>query len=435
MRNNDGIQKYSPLWGEWIIEEPVGIGSYGKVYKISKQLGNEKVISAVKHIKIPSTAQYEDAILSFGNNKESMRTYFKDIVNKLENEVKLLYKLRGNTNIVSYEDYMIKEREDIGWDILIKMEFVIPLSKYVEAKNLTKEMIINLGIDICSGLKLCHDNGIIHRDIKDSNIFISENNHFKIGDFGAATNLASEGAVTRIGTPYYMAPEVILNYNHESYDKTVDIYSLGIVLYRLFNKLRFPFVPLNDKEVTFNSKEMAQARRVDGEELPEPCDADDKLWKIIKKACEHNPKERYSSVDDLKFDLMSLLREMSEEEKKEVIIKAAGLSINNPYFTGEDVENNIHEELQEDTTLLEDLNKDLTDSEEDTMLLDELKEEAVESIEDTVLLEDDNTILLEEINEEAINEKASKSNKNVLIVGVCCIASYFLGLFITKLFL
>ena len=428
MKHDEILQNYFPLWGGWTIDHPVGIGSYGKVYRISKKLGNDKIYSAVKHITIPTTAQYEDAMLSFGNIQEKMDLYFKDIVNKFENEVKLLYILRGNTNIVNYEDYLIKQREDFGWDILIKMEYVTPLHKFIEARDLTKEMIINLGIDLCNGLKLCHDNGIIHRDIKDSNIFISNNNHFKIGDFGVSTNLSSEEAVTRIGTPYYMAPEVILNVGNEKYDKSVDIYSLGIVLYRLFNKLKFPFVSLNDKEVTFNSKEMAQARRVDGEELPEPCDADDKLWKIIKKACEHNPKERYSSVDDLKFDLMSLLRDVSEDEKKEVVIKAAGLSINNPYFTHEDVENNIHEELQEDTILLEDLNKDLTDSEEDenTVLLED---------DSTMLLEDDNTILLEEINEEAINEKTSKSNKNVLIVGACCIASYFLGLFITKLFL
>ncbi|MDY2882503.1 MAG: serine/threonine protein kinase, partial [Romboutsia timonensis] len=139
MKNNDGMGKDSTLWGEWIIEQQVGIGSYGKVYKISKQLGSEKAISAVKHIKIPTTAQYEDAMLSLGNNQETMNLYFKDIVNKFENEVKLLYKLRGNTNIVSYEDYMIKKREDIGWDIFIKMEFVTPLNKFIEVTSLTKE--------------------------------------------------------------------------------------------------------------------------------------------------------------------------------------------------------------------------------------------------------------------------------------------------------
>lgn len=461
MRNNDGIQKYSPLWGEWTIEEPVGIGSYGKVYKISKQLGNEKVISAVKHIKIPTTAQYEDAMLSLGNNQETMNIYFKNIVNKFENEIKLLYKLRGNTNIVSYEDYMIKERDDIGWDIFIKMEYVTPLNKFIEVRSLTKEMIINLGIDMCSGLKLCHDNGIIHRDIKDSNIFISDNNSFKLGDFGVATNLSSEEAVTRIGTPYYMAPEIILNYNNESYDKTVDIYSLGIVLYRLFNRLKFPFMPVDDKDVTYNSKEIAQAKRVSGEELPKACDTDDKLWQVIKKACAHNPKERYSSVDDLKFDLMYLLRNMSDEEKKEVIIKPRGLSRNNPYFTKEDIEkykeesqpeenNEYSVDLLEDTVLLEEVSENIVETMEDTELLEDeatllledddntmlLEEDNTELLEDdsTIPLEEDNTVLLEDKNT-ILKEDKSTSKNNILIVGICCIVSYLLGIYITNLFL
>ncbi len=316
---------------------------------------------------------------------------------------------------------------------------------------------------MCSGLKLCHDNGIIHRDIKDSNIFISDNNSFKLGDFGVATNLSSEEAVTRIGTPYYMAPEIILNYNNESYDKTVDIYSLGIVLYRLFNRLKFPFMPIDDKDVTYNSKEIAQAKRVSGEELPKACDTDDKLWQVIKKACAHNPKERYSSVDDLKFDLMYLLRNMSDEEKKEVIIKPRGLSRNNPYFTKEDIEkykeeiqskesNECSVDLLEDTVLLEEVSENIVETTEDTELLEDeatvlleeddnstmlLEEDNTELLEDeaTVLLEeDDSTMLLEEDNAVLLEDK-SPSKNNILIVGICCIISYLLGIYITNLFL
>lgn len=70
-------------------------------------------------------------MLSLGNNKDKKNLYFKDIVNKFENEIKLLYILRDDTNIVDYEDYMIKEREHFGWDIFIKMEYVIPLNKLI----------------------------------------------------------------------------------------------------------------------------------------------------------------------------------------------------------------------------------------------------------------------------------------------------------------
>ena len=441
MKHDEILQNYFPLWGGWTIDHPVGIGSYGKVYRISKKLGNDKIYSAVKHITIPTTAQYEDAMLSFGNNQEKMDLYFKDIVNKFENEVKLLYILRGNTNIVNYEDYLIKQREDFGWDILIKMEYVTPLHKFIEARDLTKEMIINLGIDLCNGLKLCHDNGIIHRDIKDSNIFISNNNHFKIGDFGVSTNLSSEEAVTRIGTPYYMAPEVILNVGNEKYDKSVDIYSLGIVLYRLFNKLKFPFVPLDDDKITYNAKQMAQAKRIKGNVLPRACDADDRLWKIIKKACEHSPKNRYSDVNDLKNDLMNVLGSMSEDEKNEVIIKATGISRNNPYFTKKDI-NKIKENKDEVKDIQVTNNEDediVTSNDEDTLLLGEddstiLLEDETVLLEDdsTVLLEDEGTLLLEDVVRDEANDSNDKSKKKriMLISSITCIVLLIaLGLF------
>ena len=441
MKHDEILQNYFPLWGGWTIDHPIGIGSYGKVYRISKKLGNDKIYSAVKHITIPTTAQYEDAMLSFGNNQEKMDLYFKDIVNKFENEVKLLYILRGNTNIVNYEDYLIKQREDFGWDILIKMEYVTPLHKFIEARDLTKEMIINLGIDLCNGLKLCHDNGIIHRDIKDSNIFISNNNHFKIGDFGVSTNLSSEEAVTRIGTPYYMAPEIILNAGNEKYDKSVDIYSLGIVLYRLFNKLKFPFVPLDDDKITYNAKQMAQAKRIKGNVLPRACDADDRLWKIIKKACEHSPKNRYSDVNDLKNDLMNVLGSMSEDEKNEVIIKATGISRNNPYFTKKDI-NKIKENKDEVKDIQVTNNEDediVTSNDEDTLLLGEddstiLLEDETVLLEDdsTVLLEDEGTLLLEDVVRDEANDSNDKSKKKriMLISSITCIVLLIaLGLF------
>ena len=62
MNYEERIYKYAPLWGEWNIDKLIGIGSYGKVYKISKQLGDENVISAVKHITIPTREQYDSTL-------------------------------------------------------------------------------------------------------------------------------------------------------------------------------------------------------------------------------------------------------------------------------------------------------------------------------------------------------------------------------------
>lgn len=345
MKYSDGIRKYVPLWEDWEIDRVIGVGAFGKVYRIKKNLNTSTAYSAVKYITIPNREQYEEAMLSLGNNHSTMRSYFRDITKKVENEIELLYQLRGNSNIVSYEDHMIKERDDIGWDILIKMEYVTPLDKFIEANSLTKEQIIQLGIHICNGLELCHNIGIIHRDIKDSNIFISktanlkESINFKIGDFGIATNLDSSGAaMSRVGTPYYMAPEIILN-KESMYDKKVDIYSLGIVLYRLLNNLKFPFMPQNPELINLTNKEEAQARRIKGEKLPKPCNIDDRLWAIIQKACEYEPQNRYSSAKEFKEDLEKYLYSINEEERNKIIIKARGISTTNRYYTSKDEDN------------------------------------------------------------------------------------------------
>ena len=103
------------------------------------------------------------------------------------NEFILMAKLKGNSNVVSYEDHILKEHEDgIGWDILIRMELLTPLFDHIAQNQMTRKDILQLGIDMCRAIELCEQNKIIHRDIKPENIFISDNGSFKLGDFGVA---------------------------------------------------------------------------------------------------------------------------------------------------------------------------------------------------------------------------------------------------------
>jgi serine/threonine protein kinase len=197
------------------------------------------------------------------------------------------------------------------------MELVTSLPKYLETNRLTREQVIKLGIDICTALDLCSKNGIIHRDIKDENIFISKDGIFKLGDFGIAKELSKTGkAASMRGTPLYMAPEV---FRGEKYDAAVDIYSLGIVLYKLLNGGRMPFMPPYPQLIKFKDAEEALEKRISGEQLSPPAFAEQVLSSVILKACANKPEDRYFSATEMKQALEQIISSMCMEERTEKI--------------------------------------------------------------------------------------------------------------------
>ena len=101
-----------------------------------------------------------------------------------------------------------------------------------------------------------------------------------------------------------MAPEV---YAGREYGFSVDTYSLGLVLYRMLNKNRGPFLPQPPEAITFSSREQALARRMSGEPLPRPFYGEGRLGEIVLKACAFDPKERYSSPQQLRQELEAIL--------------------------------------------------------------------------------------------------------------------------------
>lgn len=316
--NKDSVFQYQPLWGKWYIELPLGQGSFGTVYKIACEEMGYRYDSAVKVITIPSEEQYREAKASFGNDEDTLTGYFEDIVRNIVGEINMLYSLSGNSNIVGYQDHqVIKKKDTMGWDVLIRMELVTSLPKYLESQRFSREQVVQLGLDISTALELCSKKGIIHRDIKDENIFISKDGLFKLGDFGIAKELSGTGrAASMRGTPLYMAPEV---YRGEKYDAAVDIYSLGIVLYKLLNGGRMPFMPSYPQQVKSKDCEDALERRIAGELLPPPLFAGDLLSAVVLKACAYKSADRYTSAMEMKQALERVLALMSAAERAELI--------------------------------------------------------------------------------------------------------------------
>ena len=300
-------------WNGWTVESFIGEGTYGKVYRIVRTEFGHTYESALKVISIPKNSSEVATIRNEGMDDNSITSYFRGMVEDMVSEFAIMSELKGNSNIVSYEDHSYEKREDsIGWDIYIRMEMLTPLFTYMRENTFTIRDAIQLGIDMCKALEVCQKYNIIHRDIKPENIFVSKLGNYKLGDFGIARQLENATvSMSNRGTPPYMAPEV---YKEQSYNSTVDTYSLGIVLYRLLNNNRLPFLPLYPNAITYSDRQKAKVRRLSGEAMPAPCFAKGRLAEIILKACSYDPKERYESPRDMREALESI--SYSEEEVK-----------------------------------------------------------------------------------------------------------------------
>ena len=293
------------VWPEWELIEKIGEGSFGKVYKAKRTERGRSFYSAIKIISIPASKGELDSVRSEMNNEQSTREYFRNLVEDCIQEIYTMEHFCGNSHVVSFEDFKVVEYlDEIGWDISIRMEYLTSFMDYCTGKELTEKEVIKLGCDLAMALIYCRKLNIIHRDVKPENIFVSRFGDFKLGDFGIAREQAhTMSNMSKKGTYSYMAPEI---YKGEKYDSSIDIYSLGIVLYKLMNQNRLPFLSLDKQLITYRDKENALARRMAGEKMPAPVNASAAFSHIILKACAYEPGKRYRKPEDMLRDLEKL---------------------------------------------------------------------------------------------------------------------------------
>ena len=292
-------------WPDWKIVKRLGSGAYGKVYEIERTISGtqEKEKAALKIVSRPKDEGEIEEYEVSGYDKESIIESYKSEIQNYVQEYKLMKALQGQTNIVSCDDFtVVWNQNGIGGNVFIRMELLTPLNQVLKERALSIEEIIKLGKDIASALILCEKKNIIHRDIKPANIMVSQFGNYKLGDFGVSKIMDHATYATAMGTPEYQAPEVV---HMGKYGQTADIYSLGIALYWLLNNRRMPFIGA-DEQPTVDRKNEAMERRYRGEKLPAPKNGSAKLKKIVLKACEYNPEDRYASAQEMYDDLDTL---------------------------------------------------------------------------------------------------------------------------------
>ena len=206
------------------IIERIGVGSYGRVYKVSKN--NTYYVLKEIPLNLSSAAQKINSVQNEA-----------DILSSLSNKyvVKFYKSFKKNQNI-----YIIMEYCDNG-DLCT---FLSRMKKHRINENyyLDEDDVWKLFIQMSIGLYYIHSKKIIHRDIKTLNIFLTKNYDAKIGDLGVAKILENTNhAMTFIGTPYYVSPEMCRN---KPYNEKSDIWALGCILYELLT-FNHPFTATN----------------------------------------------------------------------------------------------------------------------------------------------------------------------------------------------
>ena len=269
------------LWPEWQIVNEIGSGAYGTVYKIRREDASGVYFAALKVITIP----IKDELI--GASPKDMPD-FMGFAEEASKEISFMEKFKGNSNIVSYEDHRIVfDEESTSWIVLLRMEYLQSLAEYFSKSEKDEKDVVRLGIDICNALSMCEREEILHRDVKPGNIFVSQFDDFKLGDFGIAFITHS---------------------------------------FRILNCGRAPFIPPNEENVTNQMLKEADERRMNGEPLPHLTGVLAELERIVLKACSFNPEDRFQNADEMRAELREYKRKQESEER---IRKKASM---NQYF-------------------------------------------------------------------------------------------------------
>ena len=319
--------RYEPgeaYFDNWEIVDDLGEGSFGHVYLLEmSDYGLTPLKSAMKVIRIPANPGELSALAEAGFSEAEITAETERQVENAAQEIRTMVELQKHPNVVRCEGYRVYRYQGTDrWDILIRMEKLQALPDYFKAQKRDPGAAdaVAVGLAIARALEACAAKGLLHRDIKPGNIFVDVNEFdgsvtYKLGDFGTArAAYGGSTAMSRQGTPLYMSPEML---REDAYDARTDVYSLGLVMYQLANNNRLPFYPQPGEPLRADAAESARKRRMRGEVLPQPVNADAALTAIISKACAFRAEDR-SNAAELRAALEAYLKgEHRQTAKKE----------------------------------------------------------------------------------------------------------------------
>jgi eukaryotic-like serine/threonine-protein kinase len=278
------------LEGKWRLERKIGEGGMGTVY-LAQELALDRAVA----VKILSTALAGD----------------EEVVARFEREARLTASLE-HPNIVPV--YAVGRHHNRPFMVMKKLEGE-SLSAHLRAKRtLTVDETLPLFRQLAAGLDFVHAKGYVHRDIKAGNIFVGEDGHATLLDFGILRPSRKEDVLTRtgvvMGTPQYMSPEQALG--GREIDHRTDLYALAVVLFECLTG-RLPFESGNDLElIQMHAHQEAPSACAVAPWLPRGVD------EVFARALSKRPLDRFTSASELGRALQAVLDPASAADPSEV---------------------------------------------------------------------------------------------------------------------
>ncbi len=267
----------SPLLDGFMMGESISDHNGVRCYPAIKENSDSKYI--VKIISVPASQVQLDAFLLTGAYKDPAEAmdYFKALSDDIVKEAKILRKLSKREGFLTYEGCQVvpMEENELGYLIYLVSEYRQSVEKFCRRNSMTHLGAVNLGLDMCAALAICRRAGRIYVDLKPSNIFITEDKGYRIGDLGFAdlANLKYTSLPAKYQSAY-SAPELLDPMN--TLNTTADIYALGMILYQIYNNGQLPTLETGSDEP-----------------MPTPDNADYEMAEIIMKAIAADPDSRW----------------------------------------------------------------------------------------------------------------------------------------------
>ena len=292
------LNMISPLLTNMELVKCVSVHGGTSVYIVKSTKSNQSYY--LKHICIPESQKQVDALMLTGAaaTVEDAQNYYKQVAADYQAELETLEKLSASPNIGCYRSYQIEPKEDgVGFEIYLLAEYRQTLSEVLAETPMTQSGEVKIGKQIGCALCSLREAGLIHRNVKPSNVYLSSSGHYLLGDLGIAKiDELKYCSMPETMLSSFSAPELFSLLG--TIEPTTDIYSVGMILYRIYNGNHGPF----EDEKT--SARAADKLRVTGEQLPAPMYADYEMADIVLKACAFKPEDRYQTPQELQEALL-----------------------------------------------------------------------------------------------------------------------------------